>query len=190
MRLFVGIDVGAQVAASAGEVVAALQRRARRLAPAAKVTWIPSERLHLTVRFIGHVDDPQHRAIADVLQPPLPVRAFDVVFGGTGAFPKSGPPRVIWAGVTDGLDRLAALEREVTGRLQTVGVDPDDREYRPHLTLARIRDAAGLRAAVLLEGQREANLGARRVEAITLFESRLSPKGPTYVVLQQTPLAR
>ena len=189
MRLFVGLDVGERVAGAAGALIEQLQKKAATLAPHAKITWIPAGRLHLTVRFIGHVDDDRYRAIAGALQPRLPVQSFDFACAGTGTFPKSGPPRVIWAGVSAGLDSLHALEREVTARLEKTGVPPDDRIYSPHLTLARVREAAGLKAAALLDGVRDRELGAARVEAITLFESRLSPKGPTYLALQHTPLA-
>jgi 2'-5' RNA ligase len=107
---------------------------------------------------------------------------------GAGTFPTGGAPRVIWAGVSKGRDRMDAIEREVSARLAGVGVQPEDRPYSPHLTLARVRDAGGLRADTLLERHRAVELGATRVEAITLFESRLSPKGPTYVPLCRTPL--
>lgn len=188
MRLFVGADVGERVAAAAGTLIEDLQGKAGTLAPRARVTWIPAERLHLTVRFIGHVDDERYRAIARALEPPLAVPAFDLAFAGIGAFPASGPPRVIWAGVSKGLEALQALEREVTARLEATGIAPEDRAYSPHLTLARVREAAGLKTAALLDGVRDRALGAARVEAITLFESRLSPKGPAYVALQKTPL--
>ena len=186
--MFVGLGVGDQVTAAAGALVAQLQNRASKLAPHARITWIPAERLHLTVRFIGNVDDDKYRAIARALAPPIPVRARPIRLSGTGAFPKSGPPRVIWAGLSAGLDILAEVERHVTNRLASEGIQPEERAYGPHLTLARVREAAGLRASTLLEGLRDVELGDARVEAITLFESRLSPKGPAYIALQQTKL--
>jgi 2'-5' RNA ligase len=67
-------------------------------------------------------------------------------------------------------------------------VAPEDRPYNPHLTLARVREAVGLRAAPLLDGVSEVVLGVTQVDAITLFESRLSPQGPTYVALHRTAL--
>ena len=62
--------------------------------------------------------------------------------------------------------------------------------FSPHLTLARVRDASGLRAGPLLESVADYRFGATPVDAITLFQSRMSPKGPTYVGLQRTPLGR
>lgn len=198
MRLFVAVEIGPAIASAAATLVDELRRRAARLASDAKVTWIPSERLHLTVRFIGNVDEDAAQAIAAALAPPVDVPPFTLAIAGIGTFPKSGPARVIWAAVSEGLDGLELVERDVTRRLERAGVAPDDRPYRPHLTLARVRPpsrerfgAAGaseLTSAPLLEGVRDTVLGAAQVEAITLFESRLSPQGPAYVALQHTPL--
>jgi 2'-5' RNA ligase len=95
---------------------------------------------------------------------------------------------VVWAGLTVGRDRLLAAERTVSERLLLAGVAPEDRRYNPHLTLARVREAGGLRMASLLDGVSEMVLGVTPVDAITLFESRLSPKGPTYIALQRVEL--
>jgi 2'-5' RNA ligase len=190
VRLFAAVEIGESLASAAAALQGELRQRSARLAPRAKVTWIPPERLHLTIRFIGHVDEARQRAVTAALEPRLDVRAFDLALCGTGAFPPRGEPRVIWTAVAGGLERLQQLEREVTLRLQEAGIRAEDRPYSPHLTLARVRDAQGLRSAALLEDHRDVDLGAVRVEAITLFESRLSPKGPTYVALQQTPLGR
>ena len=80
------------------------------------------------------------------------------------------------------------MERAVSARLAATGVPPEERAYRPHLTLARVRDAAGLKSRPLFEGLAERALGTTRVEAITPYESRLSPKGPSYVPLRRTEL--
>ena len=185
MRLFVAVEIGEALAARAAELSRELQRRASLAAPRAKVTWIPAERLHLTVRFIGEVDDGRVSAIRDALEPPLGIGLFDVTLAGAGAFPGSGTPRVLWVGVTRGGEELRLAEREITSRLTMLGIPDGDRAYSPHLTLARVREPAGLRSARLLEGLTDRPLGTSRIDAITLFHSKLSPKGPTY-----TPLLR
>lgn len=184
------MNVSPQVAEAFTAVSEELRRRASTLAPRARITWIPAERAHVTVRFIGHVDDAAAAAIAAALAPPLPVNPFDLTVSGVGAFPPSGSPRVVWAGLTDGVQALTDAEREVSARLEACGVERDERPYRPHLTLARVKEPGGLRSRALLEGLADRGLGTTRVDAITLFESRLSPKGPTYVPLQQTALRR
>jgi 2'-5' RNA ligase len=190
VRLFVGIEISPQAVAGATALIEELRRRAERLAPHARITWIPRERLHITVRFIGNADDAKAEAIRGALEPALTVAPFDLVLAGSGAFPRAGAPRVLWAGVAVGGEPLGGVEREVNARLQQVGVAPEPRDYRPHLTLARIRDAAGLASSRLCDGLADQMVGTTRIEAITLFESRLSPKGPAYVVLQRTPLRR
>ena len=165
-----------------------LQRRARLLAPRARLTWVTPDRMHLTVRFIGAADDEKLAALRRVLEAPFETTGFTLSVHGTGTFPPKGPPRVVWAGLQDGRDRLRALEREMTARLSTIGIPPEDRPYNPHLTLARVREPAGLRAAVLLDGLQAHAFGESPIDAITLFESRLSPKGPTYVALSRTAL--
>ena len=188
MRLFVAVELAPGVVSAALDLIDRLQAKAARLAPQARMTWVTADRLHVTVRFIGHVDDPKADAIRDALGSALAMESFALTIAGTGAFPPKGPPRVVWAGLTAGRDRLLALERAVSERLAHAGIAPEDRPYNPHLTLARVREAAGLRAASLMDGVSETVLGVTAVDAITLFESRPSAKGPTYVALHRTAL--
>lgn len=189
MRLFVGVALGDEVVRQLHVLLDVLHERAAEMAPRARITWVPPERLHVTVRFIGNVDDHRTRAIRSALEAPLTVKPFNLIVAGVGTFPKGRPPRVIWAGISQGLSELQQMEQEISGRLERRGIAREERDYTPHVTLARVRDAAGLRASPLLQGLSEGTLGTSRVDAATLFESRLSPKGPAYISLQRTPLA-
>jgi RNA 2',3'-cyclic 3'-phosphodiesterase len=188
MRLFVAVEIHPAVAAEAGRVVDVLRTRAQAQSRAARVTWVTADRMHLTVRFIGQVDDGQAAAISEALAAPVAVRPFELTLAGTGAFPPRGAPRVLWAGLESGRNHLLELERAVTARLAPLGIPREDRPYSPHLTLARVREPAGLRTAALLDELTDHAFGTTPVEAITLFESRLSPKGPTYVPLMRSAL--
>ena len=185
--MFVAAEIGEALAARAAELSRELQARATDAAQRAKVTWIPAERLHLTVRFIGEVDDGRAPAIRDALELPLGIGAFDLTLAGAGAFPKGGSPRVLWVGVTTGREELLRAEQEVSSRLAALGFPPEERAYSPHLTLARVREPAGLQTTRLLDGLRDKSLGTVRIGAITLFHSKLSPKGPTYTPLLRIP---
>jgi 2'-5' RNA ligase len=151
-------------------------------APRARLTWVPPERIHITVRFIGEADEHQARAIAQALEAPLDVTPFDLTVGGVGVFPARGRPRVIWAGVPAGREPVLEMERQVSSRLETVVGPGDERGYSPHVTLARVREADGL-TRTICKGLENVVLGTTRVETVTLFESRLSPNGPAYVPL-------
>jgi 2'-5' RNA ligase len=96
---------------------------------------------------------------------------------------------VIWAGITSGIDNLRLVEQEVSERLNSLAPKTEERDYHPHLTLGRVKNPGGLRSAALLEGNESAVFGVVRVAAVTLFESRLSSSGPTYIALGRATLA-
>ena len=188
--MFVAVEIGTKVQAVASRVIDELKRRTVQIAPRARVAWVKPGLLHLTVRFIGEVDADRTEQILGALGVPLRARAFDLTFAGAGTFPPGRPPRVIWAGIREGLKEIKEVEREVRSRLEgLLPPDGDDRAYNPHLTLGRVKNPSGLRPAALLDGLEAAVLGVVRVGAVTLFESRLSASGPTYVVLRRTELA-
>jgi len=186
--LFVAVGVDTASLEAAQALAGDLRLRARSLAPEARITWIPPERMHLTIRFIGQVDDARVERVTAALAPAVPQAPFQMTLGGAGVFPERGAPRVLWVGVRAGVEELLRVERTVNERLAALGISPEDRGFSPHLTLARVRDAAGLHSRPWLSSLESAPVGTTRVDAITLYESRLSPKGPTYVPLQRSPL--
>ena len=147
MRLFVGIEISPAAVTAAIDLIAELQAASAKLAPHARITWVSPERLHITICFIGHVDESRVEQIRAVLAPPLAVDPFDLTITGVGTFPPKGSPRVVWAGLNDGRDHLIAIESTVSERLARAGVPREERVYNPHLTLARVREAAGLQSA-------------------------------------------
>ena len=190
MRLFVAVEIDPRVTQALTDFSATLRRKAKALAPAARIGWVSPEQLHVTSRFIGEVNDEKAAAIAGALLQELAVEPFDLVMQGAGAFPERGAPRVLWAGIAAGREGLVAVEAEISARLAACGLEREDRPYRPHVTLARVREPAGLRSAALFETLADRRFGTSRVEAITLFHSRTSPKGAVYTALHQTPLRR
>jgi 2'-5' RNA ligase len=188
VRLFVAVEIGADVQREAARVIAELKQRTMRFAPHAKVTWVDAGNLHITVRFIGHVDPDLGATMTSALEPPFGQPAFELTIEGTGTFPPKRAPRVIWAGIAGGMAPLKAIEREVRSRLDPM-MAGGDRDYHPHVTLGRVKHAAGLRPAVLLDGLEKTTFGIVPVRAVTLFESRLSSSGPTYVALRRTVLS-
>lgn len=188
MRLFVAVEIDAALARELVRAAGELRRRVEARAPRARVTWVAADRLHFTVRFIGEVDDDRVPAIVAALAAPLPLAPFDLTIADLGAFPLKGPPRAFWAGISQGKTEMSSLEHAVSARLASCGIGADRRAYSPHLTLARVREAGGLRTRETLDAAPHGPFGTTRIDAITLFESRLSPKGPTYVPVQRTPL--
>ena len=180
MRLFVAATIDPQVAQAISECSSQLRRRAHTLAPRARITWTHADRVHITIRFIGETDDQRGVGIAHALSGALDVERFAITIEGLGTFPPRGAPRVLWAGIGDGRESLAKLERDVSAKLASCGIEVEDRPYHPHLTLARVREAAGLSAGAWLREAGEPRFGVSPVDAITLFQSRLLPGGPEH----------
>ncbi len=186
MRLFTAIDLGqetrAAIAREQETIVAAVGDHARSLRP------VRVEHMHLTLVFIGEVPDDRARAIGEVMRQALPVAPFVMEFGGAGVFPPLGAPRVLWLGVVEGASRAIEVHGLVADRLAALGVARDARPFRPHLTLARWREGKRSERPRLVEGA--AVVARTNVEAVTLYQSRLSPAGPTYTALAQAPLMK
>jgi 2'-5' RNA ligase len=187
VRLFVAVGIDPAVARRIAAFSADLRRVVEQLAPAARINWVDESQLHITSRFIGHANDAQQASILAALRTPLTQASFSVRASGAGVFPPRRAPRVIWAGIREGLESLSEVEREVTDRLASCGIAPGDRPYSPHITLARVKEPAGLRAAIF-EERAPPDFGSWRVETITLFESRHSARGQQYVPIQSTRL--
>jgi 2'-5' RNA ligase len=154
------------------------------------VRWVSHANLHLTLVFIGEVSDSDRPAVSAALEPSFGVPAFDLRVSGFGSFPASGPLRVIWMGIAEGVRDLSLLHDEVNRRLVRVGRAGEARLYAPHLTVARVKDARGVTARAARDTVRAAIAGggSTRVEHVTLFRSRLSRDGSAYEPLKRVPL--
>jgi len=170
---------------------AVLDAVAASVAPARSVPvglrWEERERYHVTVQFLGPV--PRLAPVVEALAAAVAGReAFRFRLGGAGAFPKPGRARVVWIGAAVGGDGLVALAGAVAGALGPLGYEAEQRPFHPHLTVARLKvpdNVADVLAAIA-----PGPLGdAFTVAELVLYQSRLSPKGPTYTALGRFPLA-
>lgn len=184
MRLFTAIELDD----AAREAVAEAQRQIHaNLGEAARaLRFVRADRLHLTLVFIGEVDERPAADIVDLMRQDIPLPAFELVFAGFGTFPPRGGPRVLWLGTREGARQAIDVQAAVAARLAAAGVAADPRPFRPHLTLARWRERS--------RGQRpefpdQSGVIARvMVGCVTLYQSRLSPAGPTYTALAHAQL--
>jgi RNA 2',3'-cyclic 3'-phosphodiesterase len=148
--------------------------------------WEQRERYHLTLQFLGPV-----ARLAPVLEGLAAAAGkrdpFTFRLGGAGAFPKPGRARVVWIGAAAGGGELAGLAAAVGGVLAPAGYEPDRKELHPHLTVARLKvpdNVADVLGAIGPEPVGE----PFTVGEVVLYESRLSPKGPTYTARERFPL--
>ncbi len=188
MRLFVGIELGERVRDSAARIADSLKRD---LGERVDARWVAASNLHITLWFLGEVDEGRVAMVSTAIDRRFEERTFDLEIGSLGAFPPSGAPRVFWLGIRSGAASLARLHDELTVRLEPLGFKPERRSFSAHLTIARVRDVSrGVSYGDIREMVRAmpADAGSCRVEAVTLFRSRLSPKGATYDALLRVPL--
>jgi RNA 2',3'-cyclic 3'-phosphodiesterase len=190
MRLFIGVELPDAVKKMAADQLDAVRQRVGRAAPSASIRWVEPANLHITLWFIGEVDDTRAAAVRSALEPAFATRRFDLRLEGLGAFPPGGPPRVIWIGVRSGGEPLAALHAELGGRLARLGYEPEARAFSPHLTVARVKEIGGgeAKAVRAVLADHRVALDACAQPAVTLFRSRTSPKGARYESLLRVPL--
>ena len=150
--------------------------------------WVRPEHLHLTLAFLGEVNEAQASAATGAIAQPLAQAPFDIAFQGLGAFPPRGAPRVLWIAVAAGEAQVSALAREVADRLGQARVPFEDRPFSPHLTVARWKTSRPSDRQRLLHAARSGIVAALRVDHATLYSSQLSADGPRYTELARANL--
>ena len=147
--------------------------------------WQTVEQLHLTLRFIGDVQESLAADIDDALAM-IRVPAFTLELAGVGEF-GGKLPRAIWAGVRPN-DDLMHLQRKIETAMQRLGLEAEERKYTPHVTLARLKNAPRPKVMEFLAHQALFASGPFRVEQFALFSSHLGSGGAVYQVEREYPL--
>jgi len=164
-----------------------------RLSQMRGVAGVAPENVHVTLRFLGDVDDVQKQALLRLLaQAEMEGPPFEATIQGIGTFPAKGRPRVVWLGVDEAAGaRMIRLAHAVDAFADEVGLGPRDKAFRPHLTVARVKRVEGRGTDELAEAiEQEAGrvYATTRVDRVVLVESHLSAAGPTYADLVEVPL--
>ena len=181
MRLFVALEIPAEVRANLAELI----RQLRAVAPQAK--WVRAENLHITLKFIGEVPVEKLDPIRGALSKARSDSLAKLEFRGLGFFPSEKSPRVFWAGIKASAN-LKTLASEIESVLDKAGIPREQRTFSPHLTLARFESRKlpeKLRAAIQENSGRE--FGAFETKQFHLIESKLKPSGAEYTTVQSFP---
>jgi 2'-5' RNA ligase len=150
----------------------------------AHVAWVPPENIHLSLAFLGDIESGTvHRVVLLLNQIAASVAPFVFDSAGLGVFGSPRSPRVIWAGVRDA-EPLRRLHGLLAQGLCELGLAVDEREFRPHLTLGRVRSPRGVEAlGKVMERHAEEDFGGTLSESVHLMRSVLSPSGARYTLL-------
>jgi len=183
-RTFIAIKLPEEV----HEFLDRCQERLRRAG--GDVRWVRTDLVHLTLVFLGDVVADEIIALTGVVREgasgakPMTLRV-----AGVGRFPPTGRPRVVWIGVEEPAGMLAALQKRLAEVTAAFAEKVEKCDYKPHLTLGRVRGGDLRPLAAAIEKMAEAKGPVFEAREVVIMESRLSPKGPEYTPLARVPLS-
>ncbi|WP_410766018.1 RNA 2',3'-cyclic phosphodiesterase [Haloferax sp. DFSO60] len=176
MRLFVALDLPASLSDSVADAQALFS-------DADGLRYTNPAQAHITLNFLGETPTDQLRHVTDAVETAIDesgVEPFDASLGGLGAFPSLDYIRVIWAGVHDGADEMTRVHDALDPELAALGFDPDERDFSPHLTLARMNDARSKNYVRDILEEEAPEIGSFRVREVRIKKSELTSEGPNY----------
>lgn len=190
VRAFIAVDLPTDLQARLSQVSNELKEQMGDV----PVRWVPSENMHLTLKFLGDVSTNNLDVIKDILKGETVDRETLVIsVGEIGAYPKVRRPRVIWVGV-EAPAELESLQRGIENQTARVGYSRDRRSFSPHITLGRVSRNASpsdVRAiGDVLSTQELGFLGVARIAAVHLYRSDLTSDGAVYTRLYSAPLKK
>jgi len=187
MRTFIAIELPQEIKAALAKLQEELKQSA------ADVKWVAPENIHLTLKFLGEVDEEKLEGIKTILDSAAATaNAFQMRISSVGAFPTINSARVIWVGIDQGEAETKKIATFLEEKIEKLGIPKEDRTFSSHITLGRTRSSLNRQKLVEvlnnLAGEFKDESLEFLVGKITLFKSSLSPHGPTYAVLKQADL--
>jgi RNA 2',3'-cyclic 3'-phosphodiesterase len=188
MRVFIAIDIDDKIR----KAIADLQKQI-----ASKVSvkqgdlkWVEPNNIHLTLKFLGEISDEQVAEVSEIAKTVAQAhQKFDLEIGSVGSF-GGRSAKVIWVGVGKGTEESLALQDDLNDLLTPLGYPKEQREFSPHLTLCRVNHPiAGLKMGEAIAQFSHLKLGSIAADALCVYQSQLTPAGPTYTLLASFSLA-
>jgi len=183
VRCFIAIDLSVQVREELRGLIDVLKKHN------GDVKWVTPENIHLTLKFLGSTSDDVLPKISESLATlAASYSPFSIKVTGTGVFPKGRNPRVIWVG-TENSQILLALKRDIEKAISSFGFQEEDKEFRPHLTIGRVRSQRGMISTMnALNAYERKDFGTVPVDRIKFMKSELRPAGREYTCLYELTL--
>ncbi len=176
-RIFVAVDISEHSRRKVAEHIAELNNKFHSV----NVGWERAEKIHITLKFLGEMDDFQLEKLKGVIQKIAgKVSGFKLRISSNGVFPSPQNARILWLGVTGDIEILQKINSVLENECEKIGFKKEQRIYQPHLTIARIRDPK--KANGLIENHLENKIEPVEFEVseIIIYESKLQPTGSIY----------
>ncbi|MFX1248247.1 MAG: RNA 2',3'-cyclic phosphodiesterase [Promethearchaeota archaeon] len=154
------------------------------------VCSVKSSQLHLTLKFLGEVQESRVESIKEAIQT-IKIPPFEITLRGIGCFPNLNYIRVVWIGIKEGSDNLRQLAQMIEEKLNQIGFPREKRGFSPHLTLARVKKLSNTdkrKLTEIIQNSSELSIGIQTIEKFILKKSTLTPKGPIYENLSVIPM--
>lgn len=150
------------------------------------IRWVRTSEVHLTLHFFGPIASEEIPRISKIVTPLADKTGpMDVFLKGLGAFPNLRSPRVIWVGVEGELSALKSLQDSIERNLCKAGFSTEERGFKPHLTLGRVKDKVSKGPLEL--GGKDFTTAPRKIKEAVLFQSQLTPEGSHYEAIATYP---
>ena len=184
LRLFIAVELSQEVREQLGRLIGELKKHGCK-----STRWVNPENLHLTLKFLGDTSPATLPVLKQTIQAACKaIPAFQATARGTGMFPSTQQPRILWAGLESGT-ALGNLVSALDSGLVKLDYKKENRPFSPHLTLARIACPENTPAFEMtlktLSAVKEKEFGSIIVRRITLFQSTLAPGGSIYTPLER-----
>jgi 2'-5' RNA ligase len=146
---------------------------------------VAPQNIHITTRFLGDISPSMVDKVYEAMKK-VKFTPFNIKLCGLGVFPSLNYPRVVWAGMTDGVEQLKSIFTQLEPQISALGFAADAYGFSPHLTIARVRSGVNKqRLAELVTKKADYEFGTIKADCLRLKRSQLSPKGPTYSTLRE-----
>lgn len=181
-RVFCAIDLPPQLK----QKLADHGEQLREAEPDAHASWTRPDNIHLTLKFLGNVNVPDVAKLSQAAERAVvSVPRFKLTAEGPGTFPKNGPPRVLWIGISDPDEQLARLHASLENEGAKLGFAKEARAFHPHLTLARLRSSKGAKALGAAHRARDFEPVEISVSELLVIRSELGREGSRYSVISR-----
>ncbi len=151
----------------------------------ADLRLVAPQNIHVTIRFLGSINPGMVEKVYEAMKN-VKFTPFTIRIRGLGVFPSISYQRVVWAGMTDGVEYLKSIFSQLEPQIRALGFEKDAYGFSPHLTIARVRSAKNKQnIAEFLTKKGDFDVGTIQANCLRLKRSQLSPKGPTYSTIKE-----
>ncbi len=151
----------------------------------ADLRLVAPQNIHVTVRFLGSISPGMVEKVYEAMQN-VKFTPFTIQIRGLGVFPSISYPRVVWAGMSEGVEHLKSIFSQIEPQIRALGFAADAYGFSPHLTIARVRTGKNKQSlAELLTKKGDYEVGTIKANCLKLKRSQLSPRGPTYSTIKE-----